>query len=436
MLKHALERLLRNSERNLRSSFSLSSSRIMRRRSLCTKAARAEIGRERADCVVIGAGVVGLAVARELALRGKEVLVLDSAPTFGTGTSSRNSEVIHAGIYYPPHSLKAILCVRGREMLYKLCSEHDIPHKQIGKLIVATGASEIPKLNNLMNLGIQNGVDGLRMIESSEAKIMEPELQCVKALLSPVSGIVDTHSLMQSLVGEAESHRTTFSFNTTVIGAHLERNNLCLHVSDTKRLENLNGRFLLHPDLVLIPELVVNCTGLSAPALAKRFDGLHSGVIPPAYYARGCYFTLSSTRNPPFSHLIYPIPEDGGLGVHVTVDLDGQVKFGPDVEWIKGIDDISSFLNRFEYSVCPDRAKRFYPEIRKYYPNLTDGSLEPGYAGIRPKLAGPQHSPVDFVIQGEDAHGIPGLINLFGIESPGLTSCLAIAEHIASRFSR
>ncbi|GMY19954.1 L-2-hydroxyglutarate dehydrogenase, mitochondrial isoform X1 [Fagus crenata] len=445
MLKHGFECLVRN--RNSKAIITPSSSSSRRRcialRNLCSKTQTQKeaatstartVPRERAECVVIGAGVVGVAVARELALRGKQVLVLDSAPTFGTGTSSRNSEVIHAGIYYPPNSLKAILCVRGREMLYKYCYEHDIPHKQIGKLIVATTTSEIPKLIDIMNRGIQNGVDGLRMIEGSEAKRMEPELQCVKALLSPVSGIVDTHSLMLSLVGEAENHRATFSYNTTVIGAHLEGNNICLHVSETKHLEEWNGRCLLHPELVLIPELVVNSTGLSALALAKRFDGLHSGVVPSKYYARGCYFTLSNTRISPFKHLIYPIPEDGGLGVHVTLDLDGQVKFGPDVEWIEGIDDISNFLNRFDYSVCANRAKQFYPEIRKYYPNLKDGSLEPGYAGIRPKLSGPRQSPVDFLIQGEDAHGVPGLINLFGIESPGLTSSLAIAEHIATRF--
>ncbi|XP_059462974.1 L-2-hydroxyglutarate dehydrogenase, mitochondrial [Corylus avellana] len=434
MLKQALECVVRNSKGIIPSSSS-SSRRCMRRKDLCTKT-HTEVARERAECVVIGAGVVGLAVARELSLRGREVLVLDSAPTFGTGTSSRNSQVIHAGIYYRSDSLKAILCVRGREMLYKYCSEHDIPHKQIGKLIVATGTSEIPKLNNLMNHGIRNGVDGLRMIEGSEAKRMEPELQCVKALLSPVSGVVDTHSLMLSLVGEAENYRTTFSYNTTVMGAHIEGNNICLHASETKHLENWNGRSLLHPELVLIPDLVVNSTGLSAPALAKRFDGLHSGVIPTAYYARGCYFTLSNTRIPPFNHLIYPLPEDGGLGVHVTLDLDGQVKFGPDVEWIEGIDDISGFLNRFDYSVCANRAKQFYPEIRKYYPNLRDGSLVPGYAGVRPKISGPRHSTADFLIQGEEIHGIPGLINLFGIESPGLTSSLAIAEHIAARFLR
>lgn len=190
----------------------------------------------------------------------------------------------------------------------------------------------------------------------------------------------------------------------------------------------------MHPELVLVPKLVVNSAGLSSLALAKRFHGLDNGIIPPGFFARGCYFTLSSTKVPPFEHLIYPIPEDGGLGVHVTLDLDGHLKFGPDVEWIDGIDDVSSFLNKYDYSVSASRAERFYPEIRKYYPNLKDGSLQPSYSGIRPKISGPRQSPIDFVIQGEDIHGVPGLVNLFGIESPGLTASMAIAEHIASRF--
>ncbi|KAF5750342.1 L-2-hydroxyglutarate dehydrogenase mitochondrial isoform X1 [Tripterygium wilfordii] len=391
---------------------------------------------EKVDCVVIGAGVVGLAVARELASRGKEVLVLDSASTFGTGTSSRNSEVIHAGIYYPLNSLKALLCVRGRELLYKYCSEYGVPHKQIGKLIVATRPSEIPKLNHLMQCGTKNGVLDLRMLEGFEAMRMEPELQCVKALLSPVTGIVDSHSLMLSLVGDAESHRTSFCYNTTVIGGHVEGDSVHLYISKNKDLENWDGNFPLDLELVLVPRLVVNSSGLSAMALAKRFHGLDSAAIPPAYYARGCYFTLSNTRSPPFKRLIYPLPEDGGIGVHVTLDLDGQVKFGPDVEWIDGIDDISSFLDKYDYTVNANRAERFYLEIRKYFPNLKDKSLEPGYAGIRPKICGRGQSPTDFLIQGEDVHGVPGLVNLFGIESPGLTCSMAIAEYIANRFLR
>ncbi|XP_004489631.1 L-2-hydroxyglutarate dehydrogenase, mitochondrial [Cicer arietinum] len=392
------------------------------------------VPREKVECVVIGAGVVGIAVARELALKGKDVIVIESASTFGTGTSSRNSEVIHAGIYYPYGSFKALFCVKGRDMLYKYCSKHDIPHKQTGKLIVATRPSEIPKLNDILNHGIQNGVDGLKMMDGVDAMKMEPELQCVKAILSPLSGIVDSHSLMLSLVGEAENHRTTFTYNSTVIGGHLEGNEICLHISETKSLKEWNETSNLQPELVLIPKLVVNSAGLSALALAKRFTGLQNRVIPPAYYARGCYFTLSNTKTTPFRRLIYPIPEVGGLGVHVTLDLNGQVKFGPDVQWIDGVDDIESFQNKFDYSVHANRAEKFYPEIRKYYPNLKDGSLEPGYSGIRPKLSGPYQSPVDFVIQGEDIHGVHGLINLFGIESPGLTSSLAIADFISTKY--
>nr|AFK34722.1 unknown [Lotus japonicus] len=391
------------------------------------------VPREKVDCVVIGAGVVGIAVARALALKGREVLVIESGSTFGTGTSSRNSEVIHAGIYYPRDSLKAIFCVRGREMLYEYCSMHDIPHKQVGKLIVATRSSEIPKLNDILNHGIQNGVDSLEMINGAKAMKMEPELQCVKAILSPLSGIVDSHSLMLSLVGEAENHRTTFTYNSTVIGGHLEGKEICLHILETKCLKEWDGTSILHPELILVPKLLVNSTGLSAPALAKRFTSLQSEVIPPSYYARGCYFTLSDTKASPFRHLIYPIPEDGGLGVHVTLDLNGQIKFGPDVEWIDGVDDISSFQNKFDYSVHANRAEQFYPAIRSYYPNLKDRALEPGYAGIRPKLSRPGQSPVDFVIQGEDIHGIPGLVNLFGIESPGLTASLAIADFVSTR---
>ncbi|XP_020114337.1 L-2-hydroxyglutarate dehydrogenase, mitochondrial [Ananas comosus] len=360
--------------------------------------------REAADAVVVGAGVVGLAVARALAMAGRDVLVVEAASAFGTGTSSRNSEVIHAGIYHPPNSLKARLCVRGKELLYRYCSERGIPHKQIGKLIVASSVAEVPKLEILLERGKENGVRDLRMMEGSEALQMEPEVRCVKAILSPSSGIIDSHELMLSLVGEAESFGTTLSYNTTVIGGHVEDGGLHLDVC------------------------------LSALPLAKRFHGLRQEVVPAAYYARGCYFTLSQTKSPPFRRLIYPIPEVGGIGVHVTLDLNGLVKFGPDVEWIDGVDDISSFLNRYDYYVNSDRASKFYQVIRKYFPNLKDGSLEPGYSGIRPKLSGPQQPPSDFLIQGEDSHGVPGLINLFGIESPGLTSCLGIAEYIVSKY--
>lgn len=293
-------------------------------------------------------------MARELSLKHRrEVLVIDSAPTFGTATSSRNSEVIHAGIYYPPRSLKALFCVRGRELLYSYCRDHGIPHQQIGKLIVASAFPEVTKLNALMERATQNGINGLRLMEGFEASTLEPELQCVKALFSPVSGIIDSHSLMLSLVGEAESCGSVFSYNTSVIGGHREGNDIHLHICGTNALESWDGGSPLAPELILVPRLVVNAAGLGAPALAKRFHGLDGSVIPDSYYARGCYFTLSSTRNPPFQHLIYPIPEDGGLGVHVTLDLNGMVKFGPDVEWIDGVDDISSFLNKSGEAILP-----------------------------------------------------------------------------------
>ncbi|XP_021749144.1 L-2-hydroxyglutarate dehydrogenase, mitochondrial-like isoform X1 [Chenopodium quinoa] len=389
--------------------------------------------KEKVDCVVIGAGIVGIAIARELAFKGREVLVIDSGPTFGTVTSSRNSEVIHAGIYYPPNSLKAKFCVKGRDMVYKYCSEHDVPHKQIGKLIVATRESEVSKLNELLVRGSENGVNGLRLMEASESMKMEPELQCAKALFSPVSGIVDTHSLMLSLVGEAENYGAIFSYNTAVLGGNIKANQVELFVTGSQHLDNWNEGDRLQAELRLLPEVVINSAGLAAVPLAKRLMGLDSSYIPTAYYACGHYFSLSKTKGSPFRHLIYPIPEDGGLGVHVTLDLEGQVKFGPDVEWISGVSDIASFSNRFDYSVHPDRSEFFYPEIRKYYPLLKAGSLEPGYAGIRPKLSGPGMTPSDFVIQGQDVHGVPGLVNLFGIESPGVTASMAIADYVTSR---
>ncbi|KAM3352092.1 hypothetical protein ACQJBY_023773 [Aegilops geniculata] len=404
-----------------------------RRRGLAQFAAG--IPREAADAVVVGAGAVGLAVARALAMAGREVVVVEAASSFGTGTSSRNSEVIHAGIYYPPRSLKANLCVRGREMLYKYCAERAIPHKRLGKLIVATGVAETAKLDMLLKSAKDNGVDDLQMMEGYQAMEMEPELRCLKALLSPSTGIVDSHSFMLSLLADAENLGATISYNTAIISGHVGDEGIELHISESKELENHSIGSPVLPQIVLLPKLLINAAGLSAIPLAKRLDGLDQAFVPPAYYARGCYFTLSQTKSP-FSHLIYPLPEDGGIGVHVTLDLNGLVKFGPDVEWLDGkMDDMSCFLNRFDYSVNPTRCSGFYSVIRKYFPNLKDGSLEPGYSGIRPKLSGPGQRPSDFVIQGEDVHSIPGLVNLFGIESPGLTSSLAIGEHIVSRYN-
>lgn len=393
---------------------------------------------EKADCVVIGGGVVGIAVARQMALSGREVLVLEAASTFGTVTSSRNSEVIHAGIYYPPHSLKARLCVKGRNMLYEYCRLHDVPHRQVGKLIVATSPSENPVLEKLQMVGVGNGVTDLRMIEAEEAMEMEPELRCVKALWSPSTGIIDSHSLMLALQGEAEENNTTFAFNTVVIGGQINESGIQLHICETKDMHAFADNPNLPAQIVLNSNIVINSAGLSAPSLVRRFHGFPSEAIPNAYYARGCYFT-PETCKVPFRHLIYPVPEDGGIGVHVTLNMDGHIRFGPDVEWLDDIDDKTSFLNRFEYTVDARRAERFYPEIRKYYPKLKDETLRPDYSGIRPKISGRGQPAADFVIQGKETHGIPGLVNLFGIESPGLTSSMAIAEMvsiIASQSSR
>jgi L-2-hydroxyglutarate oxidase LhgO len=360
---------------------------------------------ESVDCVVIGAGVVGLAIARALALAGREVIVVEAAEGIGTETSSRNSEVIHAGIYYPKGSLMARTCVEGRHRLYAYCAEHGVPHLNCGKLIVATNEAESEKLVEIKGRAEANGVEGMRLLSAAEAGTMEPNLHCTAALLSPRTGIVDSHSYMLALQGDAEGHGAMFAFHSPVKSGRVVEGGVELEVGGTEPM-NLRCR------------LVVNSAGLHAPGLAKKIAGLPSERIPPAYYAKGNYFTLAGRS--PFSRLIYPVPVPGGLGVHITVDLGGQAKFGPDVEWIDGID----------YTVDPHRADKFYAAVRRYWPDLKDGALQPGYAGIRPKIV-PQGAPAqDFTIQGPDDHGVAGLINLFGIESPGLTASLALAEQV------
>lgn len=360
---------------------------------------------ESVDCVVIGAGVVGLAVARALALAGREVIVVEAAEGIGTETSSRNSEVIHAGIYYPKGSLMARTCVEGRRLLYTYCAEHGVPHLNCGKLIVATNEAESEKLAEIRGRAEANGVEGMRLLDASEARALEPNLHCTAALLSPRTGIIDSHSYMLALQGDAESRGAMFAFHSPVKQGRVVEGGIELEVGGTEPM-NLRCR------------LVVNSAGLHAPALAHKFVGLPSDRIPPAYYAKGNYFTLAGRS--PFSRLIYPVPVPGGLGVHITVDLGGQAKFGPDVEWIDGID----------YTVDPHRADKFYAAVRRYWPDLKDGALQPGYAGIRPKIV-PQGAPAqDFTIQGPAEHGVAGLINLFGIESPGLTASLALAEQV------
>ncbi|MBY4945453.1 NAD(P)/FAD-dependent oxidoreductase [Cupriavidus respiraculi] len=361
---------------------------------------------EQVDCVVIGAGVVGLAVARALALRGREVVILEAENAFGTITSARNSEVIHAGIYYPTGSLKARLCVAGKAMLYDYCASHHIAHQRCGKLIVATSEAQVATLEGIRAKAAANGVDDLRLLTRDEAQAMEPNLRCHAALLSPSTGIVDSHGLMLALLGDAENAGAMLAVQSPVLSGAVTAEGIQLEVGgDTAT--------------TLLANTVVNCAGLTAPDMARRIAGMPADRIPPQYYAKGCYFTLAGRA--PFSRLIYPVPEAAGLGVHLTIDLGGQARFGPNVRWI---DDI-------EYHVDPADADSFYGEVRRYWPGLADGALQPGYAGIRPKISGPDEIAADFRIDGPAAHGVPGLVHLFGIESPGLTSSLAIGEMVA-----
>jgi L-2-hydroxyglutarate oxidase LhgO len=360
---------------------------------------------EQLDCVVAGAGVVGLAVARALALAGREVVVLDAAEGIGTETSSRNSEVIHAGIYYPAGSLMARFCVAGRKALYAYCAEKGVPHRNCGKLIVATSADEDSRLADIKRRAAVNGVDDMRILTRDEARALEPNLSCTSALLSPSTGIVDSHSYMVALQGDAENAGAAMVFQSPVLRGRAVSGGVEIDVGGDD-------------PITLRCRLLVNAGGLHAPALASRIEGMPASRVPTAYYAKGNYFTLSGRS--PFSRLIYPVPVPGGLGVHLTIDLGGQARFGPDVEWIDGID----------YTVDPRRADGFYEAVRRYWPALKDGALQPGYAGIRPKIV-PKGAPgQDFVVQGPQTHGLAGLINLFGIESPGLTASLAIADHV------
>lgn len=365
---------------------------------------------EQVDSVVIGAGVVGLAVARALARTGHEVLVLEAASVIGSGTSSRNSEVIHAGIYYPKGSLKARLCVQGKALLYDYCLAHGVSHRRCGKLIVATAAEQVAQLEQIRQKAMDNGVTDLVLLSQAELEALEPDLRCQAALLSPSTGIIDSHGLMLALQGDLEQASGWVVLNTQVLRAVCGVSGIELVLSDGMRLSS---------------RTVVNAAGLQAPALAARFDGLDPAHVPPAFYAKGHYFSLRGRA--PFSHLIYPVPEEAGLGVHLTLDLGGQAKFGPDVQWVGPADDLS---------VDPARGDGFYAEVRKYWPALPDGALHPAYSGIRPKITGPGAPAADFWIQGPATHGVAGLVNLFGIESPGLTSALAIGHHVAGLIGR
>ena len=360
------------------------------------------------ECVVVGAGVIGLAVARALALAGYEVLVLERAYTIGFETSSRNSEVIHGGLYYPVGSLKARSCVAGRQRLYAYCREHGIPHARIGKLIVATSDAEITGLEKIANTARGNGVDDLEWLDQSQARRIEPALHCVAALLSPSTGIIDSHALMLAYQAEAEAAGAMVVLRTPVLSGEVRNEGFELAIGGDEPTA-IRCRFL------------VNAAGLYAPSLAHAIGGVPPETIPPAYFCRGVYFTLSGRA--PFGRLIYPVPVAGGLGVHITLDLAGQARFGPDVEWISSVD----------YTVNPRRGEVFYAAVRTYWPELRDGSLQPGYAGIRPKINGPADPAADFVVQGPELHGVPGLVNMYGIESPGLSASLALADEVVAK---
>ena len=363
---------------------------------------------DQVECIVVGAGVAGLAVARRLAVAGVEVVVLEAAEMIGTETSSRNSEVIHAGIYYAKDSLKARLCVTGKRQLYRYCAERGVPHRNCGKLIVATSDEEVGVLAEIQARAEANGVEDVYLVDGAEARAMEPELNATAGLVSPSTGIIDSHGLMLAYQGEAEEHGAMLAFLSPLLDARVSEQGFELRVGDAAGSETRVGCRLL-----------VNAAGLSAQAVAQAIDGLDPKTVPPGYLCKGNYFSLTGRQ--PFGHLIYPVPASAGLGVHVTLDMAGQARFGPDQEWIDEVD----------YDVDPGRAEVFYDAIRRYWPALPDGSLQPSYCGIRPKLQAPGGPVADFMVQGPEAHGVPGLVNLYGIESPGLTASPALADMVA-----
>jgi len=359
------------------------------------------------ECVVIGAGVVGLAIAARLAEAGREVLILEREASIGQITSARNSEVIHAGIYYPKGSLKARMCVAGKQLLYRYCAQRHINHRQCGKLIVATSQTQVLELESIERKAKANGVNDLILLSQSDAQVMEPELNCLAALHSPSTGIIDSHGLMVSLLGDAENRGAVLATHAPV--ESIARNN-----ADNSYMLQVGG----DEPMQLSTRWLVNSAGHGACRLAGTLEGLSAQYQPAAVLIKGNYFRLSAPA--PFTRLVYPVPEVGGLGVHITIDLAGQARFGPDVEHIE----------KENYAVDPARADGFYAAVRKYWPGLPDDSLAPDYSGIRPKVSVQNNVYADFLIQSPVDHGLPGLINLFGIESPGLTSSLAIAEHV------
>jgi L-2-hydroxyglutarate oxidase LhgO len=365
---------------------------------------------EKVDCVVIGAGVVGLAIARALAIAGREVIILEAENAIGTHTSARNSEVIHAGISYAAGSLKGRLCVKGKELLYEYCRERAIGHQRVGKLIVATQESEMDDLSKYLTWAVGNGVTDLRPVSAAEAHDLEPEVKCLGGLLSPSTGIIDSHGLMLSYLADAQNHGAALALQSRVVAGATTSDGIVLQVGGVE-------------EMTILCKTVVNAAGLYAQEVASHIDGLSPEFIPPAFYAIGHYFMLAGKS--PFNRLVYPVGREGALRAHVTLDLGGQCKFGPDFQWVEHID----------YAFDEGRAPQFYEAVRRYYPGLRDGDLQPGYTGIRPRLGGPGKSlhnvATDFLIMDHRQHHVPGLINLFGIESPGLTASMAIGAYVS-----
>ncbi len=360
---------------------------------------------DKLDCIVIGAGVIGLAVARVMAMSGREVFILEATEGIGNEASSRNSEVIHAGIYYLPGSLKAKLCVRGKQLLYQYCAERGINYERIGKIIVASDEGEVQDLERLRSQAKQNGVDDLVLLTGKGADSLEPELNCAAGLLSPSTGIIDSHSLMEEFLADSKDSGAELVLGTKVEGGRILDDGIVLEVGGSE-------------PMTVLCRTVINCGGIHASDVAHSIEGISDGSIPPSFMCKGSYFALSGSA--PFEHLIYPIPDEGGLGIHLTFDLAGKVRFGPDTEWVDSVD----------YAVDPGRASAFSDSIRRYWPGLSDTGLNPDYSGIRAKIVGPDEEAADFMIQGSETHGIAGLVNLYGIESPGLTASMAIAEEV------
>ena len=362
---------------------------------------------ETIDCAVIGAGVIGLAVARRLALSGREVVVLEAESSIGNHTSSRNSEVIHAGIYYPTGSLRARMCVAGKLALYGYCAERGIAHRRIGKVIVATAADEIPTLHKYKEQGERNGVDDLRWLTGDEVHALEPNVRAVAGVLSPSTGIIDSHGLMLAYQGDTENRGGCIVFQSPVIGGRATADGTILEVGGREPMQ-------------IRARAVVNAAGLTAPSVSRSIAGVPAESIPGQFFCKGHYYVLGGKA--PFTRLVYPVGSGLWHGVHVTLDLAGQVKFGPDLHW----------QNDADYGFDESRESAFYAAIRHYYPALADGALRPGYTGIRPKITAKGEPAADFSIQGPRDHGVAHMVNLYGIESPGLTSSLAIADHVAA----